>query len=43
MCGIWALINPDKYDSSVLYKNFMNIKHRGPDFSCFQNYKNLIV
>lgn len=43
MCGIWALLHSDKYDTSILYKNFMNIKHRGPDFSSFQNYKNLIV
>jgi asparagine synthase (glutamine-hydrolysing) len=43
MCGIWALLNSDNYDNSILYKNFMNIKHRGPDFSSFQNYKNLIL
>jgi asparagine synthase (glutamine-hydrolysing) len=43
MCGIWAFINPAGYDIKKLYEDFMKIKHRGPDFSVFQNYQNLIV
>jgi asparagine synthase (glutamine-hydrolysing) len=42
MCGIWAFLN-NKKDLNVLFKNFMNIKHRGPDYSSFQIYDNLIV
>jgi asparagine synthase (glutamine-hydrolysing) len=43
MCGIWAFINPTGYDIKMLYDDFMKIKHRGPDFSSFQNYQNLII
>ncbi len=42
MCGIWAFLN-NKKDLNVLFKNFMNIKHRGPDYSSFQMYDNLVV
>ena len=42
MCGIWAFIgkNPDYVK---LYNDFMNLKHRGPDMSSFQVFKNCII
>ena len=43
MCGIWAFINPAGYDIKTLYEDFMKIKHRGPDFSNFQNYNNVLI
>jgi asparagine synthase (glutamine-hydrolysing) len=45
MCGIWTYINliNNVLDYNLLYNNFMKIKHRGPDFSNFQIYKNIIL
>ena len=36
MCGIWALLQqtPIK-DFGKLYNAFMQVKHRGPDYSSF--------
>ena len=50
MCGIWAYINlmksklPDnqKIDFNKLYNDFMKLKHRGPDLSSFQIFKDNI-
>jgi asparagine synthetase B (glutamine-hydrolysing) len=43
MCGIWAFLNKNNKDLNILFKNFMNIKHRGPDYSSFQIYNNIII
>lgn len=45
MCGIWTLINLKKKDFEVykMFKDFWNLKHRGPDNSYFENYKNVWV
>ena len=45
MCGIWAFIELIKKSTNhqKLYQDFMNIKHRGPDFSSFQTIKNLTI
>jgi asparagine synthase (glutamine-hydrolysing) len=44
MCGIWAFINGiHNYDVDELFSNFMKIKPRGPDFSSFQNYSNVML
>ena len=43
MCGIWTFINPEGYDLTKLFGDFMKIKNRGPDFSNFQIYNNVIV
>ena len=45
MCGIWTYINlkKNKLDYSKLYNNFMNLKNRGPDFTNFQIYKNILI
>lgn len=43
MCGIWTFINPEGYDLTKLFGDFMKIKNRGPDFSNFQVYNNVIV
>ena len=46
MCGIWSYISSHKIDNNllnVLFNNFMKIKHRGPDFSSFNYYNNVIV
>lgn len=46
MCGIWAyldLINNKINDTDILFNNFMNLKHRGPDFSSFQKFENLFI
>ena len=48
MCGIWTYIN-SKLDNNdlkkfnQLFNDFMKIKHRGPDFSNFQNYNNVLI
>jgi asparagine synthase (glutamine-hydrolysing) len=38
MCCIWALIDQGKYTLEELYKSFLQLQHRGPDFSSFQTY-----
>jgi|694.fasta_scaffold75725_2 asparagine synthase (glutamine-hydrolysing) len=46
MCGIWTLVNLMKnetMDIDKLFGDFWNLKHRGPDNSYFQTYKNVIV
>jgi asparagine synthase (glutamine-hydrolysing) len=46
MCGIWTLINLMKneaMDIDKLFGDFWNLKHRGPDNSYYQTYKNVIV
>jgi asparagine synthase (glutamine-hydrolysing) len=45
MCGIWAYIcdNINETNSSLFFNNFMKLKHRGPDFSNFQIYQNLMI
>ena len=43
MCGIWAFLNKNNKDLNILFKNFMNIKHRGPDYSSFQIYNDIII
>lgn len=41
MCGIWAYFNSSEKISHVeLYSEFMKLKHRGPDHSCFQQFGN---
>ena len=42
MCGIWAFLN-NKKDLDILFKNFMNIKHRGPNMSSFQQFNNIYI
>ena len=43
MCGIWAFLNKNNKDLNTLFKNFMNIKHRGPDYSSFQIYNDVVI
>lgn len=46
MCGIWSYISSQNIDSNllnILFSNFMKIKHRGPDFSSFNQYNNLLI
>lgn len=45
MCGIWTFIQSDnkKYDTNLLFDNFMQLKHRGPDMSSFNIYKNVFI
>jgi asparagine synthase (glutamine-hydrolysing) len=55
MCGIWGLIQlnrspceqsekqGDYLDFMEILNNFNNIKHRGPDNSILQNYKNVWI
>ena len=43
MCGIWAFINHKNYNLTTLFNDFNKIKHRGPDFSNFQIYNDVIV
>ena len=46
MCGIWSYINFHKVDNNllnILFNNFMKIKHRGPDFSSFNYYNNVLI
>jgi asparagine synthase (glutamine-hydrolysing) len=41
MCGIWAYFNGcGNMSSEELYKEFMLLKHRGPDHSTFQQFGN---
>lgn len=44
MCGIWTFISLNKaikYNPSELFEKFQKIKHRGPDMSGFQNFKDI--
>lgn len=45
MCGIWSLINLKKSHIEVykMFRDFWHLKHRGPDNSYFENYKNVWV
>ena len=46
MCGIWTfinLINNKSIDVCKIYKDFMNLQKRGPDFTNFQIYNNVYV
>ena len=46
MCGIWGYIcsTENNHNKIVgLFDNFMKIKPRGPNFSNFQNYNNVLV
>ena len=45
MCGIWTYINLKNkiLDYTKLYGNFMNLRNRGPDFTNFQIFKNILV
>jgi len=38
MCGIWVLLDQANYTLSELYKSFLKLQHRGPDYSSFQVY-----
>ena len=44
MCGIWALIQASKdIDASRWYSVFQQLSHRGPDYSSFEAYSNVLV
>ena len=45
MCGIWAFINFKNKNINInsLFEDFMKIQHRGPDFSNFQMYDNVLI
>jgi asparagine synthase (glutamine-hydrolysing) len=44
MCGIWSYISfSDKIEVNKLFENFMKTKPRGPHFSNFQNYNNVLI
>ena len=45
MCGIWALINlkGKNLKMAELFQDFYNLKHRGPDNSYFESYKNVLI
>lgn len=45
MCGIWTYIQLKRkqYNDDTLFKNFMNIKHRGPNMSSFQQFNNIYI
>jgi asparagine synthase (glutamine-hydrolysing) len=45
MCGIWSYIalNGSKPCVEELFRNFYKLKHRGPDSSYFETYKNAYV
>jgi asparagine synthase (glutamine-hydrolysing) len=45
MCGIWGLLilENNKYDNSLLYNKFNEIKNRGPDKSIYISNNNYIV
>ena len=41
MCGIWILLNSShniSLSSPILYQKFLQLAHRGPDYSSFQLY-----
>ena len=42
MCGIWAYLNfIGSVEEEKLWRNFMNIKHRGPDTTTYRKINNL--
>lgn len=45
MCGIWTLINlkGKNLKMAELFQDFYNLKHRGPDNSYFESYKNVLI
>ena len=45
MCGIWSLINlkGKNLKMAELFQDFYNLKHRGPDNSYFESYKNVLI
>jgi asparagine synthase (glutamine-hydrolysing) len=45
MCGIWGLINIKRKSLDIvkLFKDFYNLKHRGPDNSFFETYCNVTI
>jgi asparagine synthase (glutamine-hydrolysing) len=46
MCGIWTYIknnNNEIKNLEQLFNDFMKTKHRGPTFSNFQNYNNILI
>lgn len=45
MCGIWTYINLNnkKLDYNKLFSNFMNLQMRGPDFTNFQIFNNILI
>ena len=45
MCGIWSFINLKckNLDIVRLFRDFCNLKHRGPDNSYFESYKNVTI
>lgn len=46
MCGIWTYIKNDNTKNTnldQLFSDFMKTKHRGPNFSSFQNYNNVLI
>lgn len=42
MCGIWALV-PLKNGDQKWFNDFYQLKHRGPDHSSFEVYKNVVI
>ena len=43
MCGIWALIQAFKEYDARWYSAFQQLSHRGPDYSSFEAYSNVLV
>lgn len=51
MCGIWALVQLSNKHNHVLgnaenhkwFQDFYQLKHRGPDHSSFEIYKNIVI
>jgi len=44
MCGIWSYISSsDNLEVTKLFDDFMKTKPRGPHFSNFQNYNNVLI
>ena len=46
MCGIWALLNMfplQQQEYANMFQDFLQLKHRGPDHSSFEIYKNVAI
>ena len=44
MCGIWSYISSkSNLDLVKLFDDFMKTKARGPHYSSFQNYNNVLI
>lgn len=44
MCGIWAHVGAyDHLDVAFLFEDFMKLKHRGPMYSSFHHYSDVLV